>query len=60
MDDDWEFPAPREDPEARKATPGREGGGCPHIVPDGNFVEGDVDEEDGRQEPGISLPSGEG
>jgi hypothetical protein len=43
MDDDWGFPAPKEDPEARKVAPG--GGGCPHIVPDGNFVEGDRDED---------------
>ena len=48
MDDDWEFPAPVEDPEARKVKPGQEGsGGCPRIVPDGNFVEGDIEEEEG-------------
>ena len=56
MDDEWEFPAPREDPEARKATPGQGGGGCPHIVPDRNFVEGDMEEEEGDSEQGSSPP----
>ncbi|MEA3009250.1 MAG: hypothetical protein QOJ91_942 [Sphingomonadales bacterium] len=51
MDDDWEFPAPREDPEARKVAPGGRSGGCPHIVPDGNFVEGDMDEDTGDGPP---------
>lgn len=45
MNDDWELPAPREDPEARKATPGQEGSGCPRLVPDGNFVEGEIPDE---------------
>lgn len=55
MDDDWEFPAPREDPEARKATPGQDSGGCPHIVPDHNFVEGEMaEDEDGDEEPGAA------
>jgi hypothetical protein len=54
MDDEWQFPAPREDPEARKVTPGQEGGGAARIIPDGNFVEGDF-EEDGRKD-GPSCP----
>jgi hypothetical protein len=51
-DDEWQFPAPLEDPEARKS--GEKGGGFPRIVPDSNFVEGDV-EEDGRKD-GPSCP----
>jgi len=63
MNDDWEFPAPREDPETRKATPGHDGGGCPRLVPDGNFVEGemrdDADEEGGRDRQGSPSAMGE-
>jgi len=54
-DDEWQFPAPREDPEGRKAEPAREGGGCPRLVPDSNFVEGDVDGE-GDSDAGSSPP----
>jgi hypothetical protein len=52
MNDDWEFPAPKEDPEARKAK--SEGGGCPRLIPDRDFVEGDVD--DGGPAPDAPLP----
>jgi hypothetical protein len=51
MDDDWQFPAPRDDPEARKAKPGQESSGCPRIVPDGNFVEGEMPDEDSALTP---------
>ncbi|HYI40455.1 MAG TPA: hypothetical protein VE053_09075 [Allosphingosinicella sp.] len=55
MNDDWKLPVPEEDPEARKPPVGG-GSGCP-IVPDGNFVEGAMDEDsaDRRPEPDPGL-----
>jgi hypothetical protein len=50
-DDEWQFPAPREDPEARGF---KIGGGAPRLVPDENIVEG-TSEEDGRKD-GPSCP----
>jgi hypothetical protein len=49
-DDDWQFPAPLEDPESR----GAKKGGAPKLIPDENIVEGDI-EEDGRKS-GPSCP----
>jgi hypothetical protein len=46
MDDEWEFPAPMDDPEAR----GAKRGAAPRLVPDENIVEGEI-EEDGRKGP---------
>lgn len=51
MSDEWQLPVPREDPEARKETVLPEGGGCPRLVPDGNFVEGQMDDGDDREPP---------
>lgn len=48
MSEEWQLPVPREDPEARKESAVSDGGGCPRIVPDGNFIEGEM--EDGRQD----------
>jgi hypothetical protein len=57
MSDEWQLPAPKEDPEARTSSLG-DGAGCPVIVPDGNFVEGDII-DDGGKDPGRdpALPS---
>jgi hypothetical protein len=49
-DDEWQLPAPREDPETRGfRLPGvdKDEAG---LVPDSNFVEGEM-EEDGRKGP---------
>ncbi|MEO7826473.1 MAG: hypothetical protein ABIR60_04965 [Allosphingosinicella sp.] len=52
MNDDWEFPAPQNDPEARGPAPAGGGQSCPRIVPDVNFVEGDIEEdEEGEPSP---------
>lgn len=51
MSDEWQLPVPKEDPEARKESVDRDGGGCPRIVPDGNFVEGEIKEGDDRVPP---------
>ena len=51
MDDDWELPVPREDPEVYKAGLVRDGEGRPRLVPGGDIVEGEM-EEDGRKSPG--------
>ncbi|HEX8512828.1 MAG TPA: hypothetical protein VF688_06955 [Allosphingosinicella sp.] len=45
-DDEWQFPAPMEDPEAR----GAKRGGAPRLIPDENIVEGQT-EEDTRKGP---------
>lgn len=50
MDDDWELPVPREDPEVYKAGLARGDDGRPRLVPGGDFVEGEI-EEDGRKAP---------
>ena len=50
MDDDWELPVPREDPEVYKAGLARDGEGRPRLVPGDNVVEGDF-EKDGRKAP---------
>ena len=52
MDDDWDFPAPKEDPEVRGSKLGK--AGSAKLVPDGNFVEGDIEEE--GQGDGSSCP----
>jgi ferredoxin len=49
-DDDWEFPAPREDPEIYKVRSAGDDGGAAKLVPDGNFVEGEIG-EDARKAP---------
>jgi hypothetical protein len=49
-DDEWELPAPREDPETRGfRLPGADEGGA-KLVPNDNIVEGDM-EEDVRKGP---------
>ncbi|HEX8309362.1 MAG TPA: hypothetical protein VF645_13180 [Allosphingosinicella sp.] len=53
-DDEWQFPAPMEDPESRGAKRSADGKSGTRLVPDGNFVEGDI-EEDGRKD-GPSCP----
>jgi hypothetical protein len=52
MNDDWDFPAPKEDPEARGSKLGKDRAAT--LVPDGDFVEGQI-EEDGRKD-GPSCP----
>jgi hypothetical protein len=49
-DDEWQFPAPLEDPETR----GAKRGDAPRLIPDENIVEGQT-EEDGRKD-GPSCP----
>jgi hypothetical protein len=51
MDDEWQLPVPKEDPEARKtpaAGGGGGGGGCP-MTPGVNFVEGGMAGHDGAE-----------
>ncbi|HEX8381222.1 MAG TPA: hypothetical protein VF619_11825 [Allosphingosinicella sp.] len=50
-DQEWRVPAPKDDPEARKALPAREAGVGPRLVPDANIVEGEMEEEDGKGAP---------
>ena len=49
-DDEWQVPAPRDDPEIYKAGLVRDGDGRARLVPKENIVEGEM-EEDGRKEP---------
>jgi hypothetical protein len=49
-EDDWELPVPREDPEIYKAGLARDDEGRARLVPGGNVVEGEI-EEDGRKVP---------
>ncbi|MGZ8286234.1 MAG: hypothetical protein ACXW27_12310 [Allosphingosinicella sp.] len=57
MSDEWRLPAPAEDPEAGKATFFPDVDGCPRLVPDGNFVEGEITDEGGKDPAGASdLP----
>ncbi len=49
-EDEWEFPAPREDPEIYKARLVRDGEGGARLVPRDNIVEGEM-EDDGRKAP---------
>lgn len=48
MDDDWELPVPKDDPEARKAPVAGGGGGCP-MTPGMNFVEGAMAGHEGAE-----------
>jgi hypothetical protein len=48
-DDEWRLPAPREDPEIYKAGLVRDDKGGARLVPGGNVVEGEF-EEDGRKD----------
>lgn len=48
-DDEWQFPAPLEDPESRKGGLGRGADVAPRLVPRDNIVEGEM--EDGRKSP---------
>ena len=50
MSDDWELPVPREDPEVYKAGLARDEAGRARLVPGGDIVEGEI-EEDGRKAP---------
>ena len=50
-DREWQVPAPKEDPEARKAPPDRDGGGDPRLVPDANIVEGEMQEDKSKDPP---------
>jgi len=50
MNDDWQLPAPREDPEIYKAGLIRDGQGGARRVAKDNIVEGEL-EEDGRKDP---------
>jgi hypothetical protein len=50
MSDDWQVPAPEQDPEVYKPRPVGDGKGGPRLVPDHNIVEGEL-EQDGRKNP---------
>lgn len=56
MEDDWAVPAPKEDPEARPAAAVSDGSGCPRLVPDGNFVEGQMAEDEGQDPDATPSP----
>lgn len=49
-DDEWEFPAPREDPEIYKARLVKDEKGA-RLVPGDNIVEGQMDEDGGKAGP---------
>jgi len=51
MDDEWGYPAPMEDPEGRKARLVRDEDGSARLVPGGNIVEGEIEEEGGKDPP---------
>jgi hypothetical protein len=51
-DDEWQFPAPMEDPEVR----GAKRGAAPKLVPDENIVEGDVEEDARKDGPSCPFP----
>jgi hypothetical protein len=53
-EDEWQCPAPMEDPEIRGFKPARDAKGETRLVPDHNIVEGEI-EEDGRKD-GPSCP----
>ena len=49
-DDEWEFPAPREDPEIYKARLVKDEKGA-RLVPGDNIVEGQMEEDGGKAAP---------
>ena len=51
MDDEWELPVPREDPEIYKAGLVRDDDGRARLVPSDDIVEGERDEEAGKDAP---------
>ena len=53
-DDEWQLPAPLEDPEIRGFKPATDAKGEARLVPDRNFAEGEI-EGDGRKD-GPSCP----
>lgn len=57
MSEEWQLPVPKEDPEARKEPVVPDGGGCPRLVPDGNFVEGEIKDEGREDSPSDPSPS---
>ncbi len=57
MGDDWEFPAPREDPETRKAKLVRDDEGGARLVPGDNIVEGEMEEDDRKGPSGCPFSS---
>ncbi|HEX8483706.1 MAG TPA: hypothetical protein VF650_17535 [Allosphingosinicella sp.] len=50
-EEEWRLPAPREDPEARKARLVRDGEGGARLVPGGDIVEGETEENEGKDAP---------
>ena len=57
MDDDWELPVPREDPEIYKAGLVRDGDGRARLVPGDNIVEGELDGEAAKDSPSCPFSS---
>ncbi|HEU0134054.1 MAG TPA: hypothetical protein VFR28_04455 [Allosphingosinicella sp.] len=53
-DDEWRLPVPREDPEARKARLVRDDEGGARLVPQGDIVEGAMDDR-AKDEPGCPF-----
>ncbi|HEU0099837.1 MAG TPA: hypothetical protein VFQ67_13825 [Allosphingosinicella sp.] len=54
-EDEWELPAPREDPEIYKAGLVRDGDGRARLVPEENVVEGEPSDEGGKDGPGCPF-----
>ena len=56
-DDEWQFPAPREDPESRGTRLVRDDKGGAKLVPDHNIVEGEVEEDGAKDAPSCPFSS---
>jgi hypothetical protein len=56
-EEEWKLPAPREDPESREAWLVLDGRGRARLVPRGNIVEGEMEEDGGKAPPSCPFPS---
>jgi hypothetical protein len=57
MSDEWRVPAPKEDPEARKVRLVRDDDGGARLVPGGNVVEGEMEEDGAEDRPSCPFSS---
>jgi hypothetical protein len=55
MDDEWDIPAPLEDPEVRGTRLVRNAEGEARLVPTGNVVEGEFDAQAAEKESGCPF-----